>query len=85
MKYMNWNRTKSAQATRAAERGVYERLSRRIEKFAEREGRNSNAEKIRLMREAAFADVEAFVKSGQLKLPPPPWGGLRKPDPAESG
>jgi hypothetical protein len=60
------NRISSA---RSSPRNVYERLSQRLDELAEREGYYSNAEKIRLMREAHFADVDELRKSGRLKLP----------------
>lgn len=47
----------------------YERLSKRIEAAAEREGHYSNAAIIRRMRASFFADVEALAKSGTVKLP----------------
>jgi hypothetical protein len=34
---MNWNRTRSVRAARAAERDVYERLSQRLVEFLARE------------------------------------------------
>jgi hypothetical protein len=46
-----------------------ERLSKRLDEAAEREGHYSNAERIRRMREAMFADVDALQKSGRIKLP----------------
>ena len=54
---------------RSPQRNVYERLSQRLEEVAEREGRYSNADKIALLRQALFADVDEFVASGQLILP----------------
>ncbi len=54
---------------RSPQRDVYERLSQRLEELAEREGRYSNAERIALLRHVMFADVDTFVKSGQLILP----------------
>jgi hypothetical protein len=47
----------------------YERLSRRIEEVAERDGRYSNAAIIRRMRESFFADVDALAKSGTVRIP----------------
>jgi hypothetical protein len=41
----------------------------KIEEFLEKEDEWSNAELIRQMREAYFADVDEFVKSGELILP----------------
>jgi hypothetical protein len=56
-------------SARSSPRNVYERLSQRLDELAEREGYYSNAEKIRLMREAHFADVDELLKSGRLILP----------------
>jgi hypothetical protein len=64
------HRISPARSARSVERDVYERLSQRIEEFAEREGHYSNAEKIRLMREAAFADLVGFKHK-----PIPKWNG----------
>ncbi len=47
----------------------YERLSQRLEAVAEREGRYSNAERIALLRQVMFADVDELEPSGQLILP----------------
>ena len=47
----------------------YDRLSKRIEAAAEREGHYSNAAIIRRMRASFFADVEALAKSGTVKIP----------------
>ena len=55
--------------TPSPQHDVYERLSRRLEEVAEREGRYSNAEKIARLRQVMFADVDELVKSGQLILP----------------
>ena len=55
---------------RASQPDVYERLTQRLEATAERDGHYSNAEKIRLLRAAYFADVDALVASGRVKLPP---------------
>lgn len=55
--------------TRSPQRDVYERLSQRLEKLAEGEGRYSNAEKIALLRQVMFADVDELVKSGQVVIP----------------
>jgi hypothetical protein len=60
------NRISSA---RSSPRNVYQRLSQRLDELAEREGYYSNAEKIRLMREVYFADVDEYVASGKLKIP----------------
>ena len=47
----------------------YQRLSKRIEEAAEREGYYSNAEIIRRLREHMFAAVDALAKSGMVKIP----------------
>ena len=47
----------------------YDRLSKRLDEVADREGHYSNAEIIRRMREHFFADVEALAKSGAVKIP----------------
>lgn len=62
------NRKRMASA-RSPQRDVYERLSQRLEELAEREGRYSNADKIALLRHVMFADVDEFVKSGQVVIP----------------
>ena len=41
----------------------------RIEAALEQNTESSNVEKIRLMRELYFADVDALQKSGTIKLP----------------
>ena len=64
------HRISPARAAWSVEQDVYGRLSQRIEEFAEREGHYSNAEKIRLMREAAFADLVGFKHK-----PIPKWNG----------
>jgi hypothetical protein len=48
---------------------VYERLSQRLDELAEREGCYDNTEKIRLMRQAFFRDVDELEKSGRIKIP----------------
>jgi|HubBroStandDraft_2_1064218.scaffolds.fasta_scaffold580625_2 hypothetical protein len=50
-------------------RNVYERLSQRLDELAEREGCYDNTEKIRLMRQLHFRDVDELLKSGTLKIP----------------
>ena len=50
-------------------RNVFERLSQRLDELAEREGCYDNTEKIRRMRRVCFADVDALLKSGCLKIP----------------
>jgi len=47
----------------------YERLSKRIEQVAERDGHYSNAAIIRRLREHMFADVDALEKSGAVRIP----------------
>ena len=50
-------------------RNVYERLSQRLDELAEREGCYDNTEKIRLMRQVYFRDVDELEKSGRIKIP----------------
>lgn len=42
---------------------------RRLDEALEKNSGFSNAEKIRLMRKAMFADVDALVQSGKIKIP----------------
>jgi hypothetical protein len=76
MTFRNGSRISPA---RSPQRAVCERLSQRLENLAARKGRFSNAEIIRRMREAAFADLEGW----QVKLPQPEAVSV-KPDPGES-
>ena len=66
---IRYRKSQQMSPARAPQSNAYERLSQRLEELAEREGRYSNADKIALLRQAAFADVEKFVQSGQLVLP----------------
>ena len=63
---MNGNRIGSA---RSAQRDVCERLSKRLDDLAARDGFRYNTEKIARLRKAYFADVDALQKSGAIKLP----------------
>jgi len=57
------------QKTTRPPRNVYERLSRRLDELAERDGHHDNADKIAAMRKAAFASVDELQKSGRVKIP----------------
>jgi len=50
---------------------AYRQAFQRLDESLEQNSGFSNAEKIRLMRLAMFADVDALEKSGRLKLPKP--------------
>ena len=63
---MNGNRFDSA---RSAQRDVCERLSKRLDDLAARDGIRDNREIIARLRKAFFADVDALQKSGAIKLP----------------
>lgn len=47
----------------------YREAFQRLDEALEENTPSDNFEKIRLMRQAHFADVDAYQKSGQLKLP----------------
>lgn len=63
---MNRHRIRLARSARGDEH--LSPLERLEALFAEYYG-SSNAERIRRMREAMFADVDALQKSGRIKLP----------------
>ena len=63
---MNRQRNNS---TRVQSRGVWQRISQRLDDLALREGRFANSEKIALMRRLIFAEVDALEKSGRIKIP----------------
>ena len=63
---MNWNRTRSA---RSAQRQRPQSALERIDAFLERTNEGSNAELIRSLRKAMFADVDELEASGEIKLP----------------
>lgn len=46
-----------------------ERVSKRLDALAERDGEHPNAQKIRLLRRIMFEDVDALEQSGEVKLP----------------
>ena len=48
---------------------AYRQAFQRLDESLERNSSFSNAEKIRLMRKAMFADVDALQKSGRIKIP----------------
>jgi len=48
---------------------AYRQAFQRLDESLEKNLGFSNAEKIRLMRKAMFADVDALEKSGTVKLP----------------
>ena len=48
---------------------AYRQAFERLDAALEENTPWNNSEKIRLMRQAAFADVDEYVKSGALKLP----------------
>jgi len=48
---------------------AYRQAFERLDAALEENTPSDNSEKIRLMRAAHFADVDAYQKSGQLKLP----------------
>jgi tetrahydromethanopterin S-methyltransferase subunit G len=50
---------------------AYRQAFQRLDESLEQNSGFSNAEKIRLMRQAMFADVDALQKSGRVKLPKP--------------
>jgi tetrahydromethanopterin S-methyltransferase subunit G len=47
----------------------YREAFHRLDESLEKNSGFSNAERIRLMRRAMFADVDALQKSGQIKIP----------------
>jgi len=63
---MNWNRNRSARPHRSQRP---QSALERIDAFLERNNEGSNAELIRLLRKAMFADVEELEASGGVKLP----------------
>jgi hypothetical protein len=63
---MNRNRTRSA---RSAQRQRPQSALERIDDFLERTNEGSNAELIRMLRKAMFADVDELEASGEIKLP----------------
>jgi len=48
---------------------AYRQAFLRLDESLEQNSGFSNAEKIRLMRRATFADVDALEKSGRVKIP----------------
>jgi hypothetical protein len=50
---------------------AYREAFQRLNESLEQNSGFSNAEKIRLMRQAMFADVDELEKSGRIKLPKP--------------
>jgi tetrahydromethanopterin S-methyltransferase subunit G len=50
---------------------AYREAFQRLDESLEQNSGFSNAEKIRLMRQAMFADVDELEKSGRIKLPKP--------------
>jgi len=65
---MNHQRIRPVDRSRSpAYRSAFERLDAMLVENT----RMDNRERIRLLRQAHFADVDAFVKSGQLVLPKP--------------
>jgi tetrahydromethanopterin S-methyltransferase subunit G len=48
---------------------AYRQAFQRLDESLEQNSGFSNAEKIRLMRQALFADVDALEKSGTVKIP----------------
>ena len=48
---------------------AYRQAFQRLDEALEQNSSFSNAEKIRLMRRAMFADVDKLQQSGQLKIP----------------
>ena len=48
---------------------AYRQAFERLDEALEANTQPDNTEKIRLIRQAAFADVDEFIKSGQLELP----------------
>ena len=48
---------------------AYREAFRRLDESLEQTTQSDNSEKIRLMRQAYFADVDALQKSGKIKLP----------------
>jgi hypothetical protein len=48
---------------------AYRQAFERLDEALEENTPFDNTEKIRLIRQAAFADVDEFIKSGQLELP----------------
>ncbi len=50
---------------------AYRQAFQRLDESLEQNSGFSNAEKIRLMRQAMFADVDELGKSGRINLPKP--------------
>jgi hypothetical protein len=50
---------------------AYREAFQRLDESLEQNSGFSNAEKIRLMRQAMFADVDELEKSGRIKIPKP--------------
>ena len=63
---MNWNRNRKA---RPRQRPRPQSALERIDAFLERNSESSNAELIRQLRKAMFADVDELEAAGELKLP----------------
>ena len=63
---MNRNRTRSA---RSSHRQRPQTALERIDTFLEQNNEGSNAELIRSLRKAMFADVDELEASGEIKLP----------------
>ena len=63
---MNWNRL---QSTRSPHRPPRQSPLERIDAFLQRNNEGSNAELIRMLRKAMFADVDELEASGEIKLP----------------
>jgi hypothetical protein len=54
---------------RVARNPSYREAFQRLDESLEQNSGFSNAEKIRLMRKAMFADVDELEKSGRIKIP----------------
>jgi len=54
---------------RLVHHAAYREAFQRLDEALAENTPSDNSETIRLMRQAAFADVDEFMKSGELKLP----------------
>ena len=50
---------------------AYRQAIQRLDQSLEENTQSDNTEKIRRMRQAAFADVDELQKSGRIKIPKP--------------
>jgi len=56
-------------SSRRPKNAAYRQAFERLDESLEQNTQSDNSEKIRLLRMAAFSDVDAYQKSGTLKIP----------------